>query len=113
MSEHIDFETQTSTTTAEGRIRPDVVVHLTSSAVVAIDAKTPLAAYEASLDATNEADAATLRRKFASDLRTHVKDLKKRDYDHRVAGSLLVRCLLCPERPTHCHGPQGRPRSLA
>ena len=45
MVEHCDFDEQVTTTTEEGRLRPDMVVHMPGGGQVVIDAKVPLEAF--------------------------------------------------------------------
>ncbi|HTZ08215.1 MAG TPA: DNA recombination protein RmuC [Acidimicrobiales bacterium] len=80
MLEHCDFEEQVTAQTAEGRSRPDMVVHLAGARRVVVDAKVPLQAF---LDA-NEADDDDTRRahlkSHARQLRAHVDALAKKAY---------------------------------
>ncbi len=45
MIEHCDFNEQVSTTSDEGRLRPDMVVHMPGGGEVVVDAKVPLDAF--------------------------------------------------------------------
>ena len=53
MSEHCDFDEQISVTTAEGLLRPDMLIRLPSERQLVVDVKTPLDAY---LSATESSD---------------------------------------------------------
>src|SRR5690349_12065030 len=53
MAPHCDFDEQVSTTTADGAVRPDLVVRLTGGRTVVVDAKVSLAAY---LEASTETE---------------------------------------------------------
>lgn len=70
MLEHCDFETQVTRRTAEGLLRPDLVVHLPEERNIVVDAKTPLDSY---LEAVETQDDAERRRHLAEHLRK-VKD---------------------------------------
>jgi DNA recombination protein RmuC len=77
----IDYDMQVSGVNDEGRaLRPDCVVNMPNNAKIAIDAKFPFDAFEASL-ATDDAE---LRRakslEHAAALRSHVKALKDKSY---------------------------------
>ena len=60
MIEHCDFDEQVSTTTDEGRLRPDMVVHMPGGGEVVIDAKVPLEAFLQLLDADDDERAGAL-----------------------------------------------------
>jgi DNA recombination protein RmuC len=84
MLEHCDFDEQVTTTGDDGRIRPDMIVHLPGGKNVAVDAKVPLQSF---LDA-NEADDETERRALLANhgrqLRNHVDALAKKEYWKKV-----------------------------
>ena len=80
MLDHCDFYEQESTTTEEGRLRPDLIVRLPGGKNIVVDAKAPLAAYLDALEATDE-DAK--RRKLADharQVRDHLKKLGQKSY---------------------------------
>ena len=80
MLEHCDFDEQVTASTEDGRLRPDMVVHLPGSRSVVVDAKVPLQAF---LDANEATDEPTRRMHLASharQLRTHVDALSKKAY---------------------------------
>jgi DNA recombination protein RmuC len=80
MIEHCDFDEQVSTTTDGGRLRPDMVVHMPGGGEVVIDAKVPLEAFLALLDADDDDERVLCQAKHARQLRTHVDQLAKKDY---------------------------------
>jgi len=80
MLEHCDFDEQVTVTGDEGRVRPDMIVHLPGARCVVVDAKVPLQAF---LDATESVDDEARRTHFVSharQLRTHVDSLAKKAY---------------------------------
>jgi DNA recombination protein RmuC len=80
MLEHCDFDEQVTTDTDDGRMRPDMVVHLPGARCVVVDAKVPLQAF---LDANEASDDETRRTHLTSharQLRTHVDALTKKGY---------------------------------
>lgn len=81
MVERCDFSVQHTTTDGEdGRLRPDMVVHLPGGKSIVVDAKTPAAAV---LDAVNCADDATRRQKCAEHVvavRRHIETLSRKAY---------------------------------
>ncbi len=80
MSEYCDFTEQVSVTTADGLLRPDMVVSLPGQRRIVIDAKVPLASYLESLEAQSEPD----RRKFLEDharqVQIHIQKLAAKSY---------------------------------
>ncbi|MBE3070680.1 MAG: DNA recombination protein RmuC [Planctomycetes bacterium] len=80
MSPHCDFDEQTSVTTEEGRLRPDMTIHLPGRRLIVVDSKVPLAAY---MDATEAPDQAARQAAFArhaGDVRKHVQALSAKAY---------------------------------
>jgi DNA recombination protein RmuC len=80
LSEHVDFLTEVSVDTGDGRLRPDVVVRLPGGRNLIIDAKCSLNAY---LDACDEVDdekrEACFRAHVAS-MRNHTQQLGSKAY---------------------------------
>jgi DNA recombination protein RmuC len=80
LSEHVDFQTEVSVDTDEGRLRPDVIVRLPGGRQLVIDAKCSLNAY---LDACEEVDdekrEACFRAHVAS-MRNHAQQLGSKAY---------------------------------
>lgn len=87
MLEHCDFEEQVTTKTDEGRLRPDVVIHLPGHKRIVVDAKVPLEAFLDANDATDD----DLRRahmvRHASQLRKHVDSLASKAYWQQFDGT--------------------------
>jgi DNA recombination protein RmuC len=80
MVEHCDFTEQTTTTTADGVLRPDLVVRLSGGKHVVVDAKVSIIGF---LDATAATDATTRTdhlRRHARHLRDHVDRLASKTY---------------------------------
>jgi len=80
MVEHCDFDQQVTTDGAEGRIRPDMVVHLPGARNVVVDAKVPLQAFLDANDATDETARQTHLVSHARQLRVHIDSLAKKGY---------------------------------
>jgi len=80
LTEHVDFQTEVSVDTGDGRLRPDVIVRLPGGRNLVIDAKCSLNAY---LDACDEVDdekrQACFRAHVAS-MRTHAQQLGSKAY---------------------------------
>lgn len=80
LSEYVDFDTEVSVDTGDGRLRPDVIVRLPGGRKLVIDAKCSLNAY---LDACDEVDdekrEACFRAHVAS-MRNHAQQLGSKAY---------------------------------
>ncbi|MBP8921461.1 MAG: DNA recombination protein RmuC [Micropruina sp.] len=81
MVEHCDFFTQqTTSTTAEQVIRPDLKVLLGDDRFVWVDSKVPLSAFLDAHQADDEAARAAGLARFAKNVRTHVDQLSGKQY---------------------------------
>jgi DNA recombination protein RmuC len=80
MLEHCDFEEQPTAHTSDGRLRPDLVVKLPGRKNVVVDAKAPLQAYLAAIDAGSEAERKALLDDHARQIRQHVSALSRKAY---------------------------------
>ena len=80
MSEHCDFTEQVSVPSGDGRIRPDMIVHLPSNREIIVDAKVALDAYIKALDAGTEKEKNSFLASHANQIRTHMKNLGSKAY---------------------------------
>jgi len=87
MVAHCDFDEQVSTTTEEGRLRPDMIVHVPGGGEIVVDAKVPLEAFLKLIDADDDASRALLQASHARQLRSHVDLLAKKEYWKQFAQS--------------------------
>jgi DNA recombination protein RmuC len=87
MLEHCDFDEQVSTLTDEGRLRPDMIVHVPGGGEIVVDAKVPLEAFLQLIDADDDTSRATFQAAHARQLRTHVDQLAKKEYWKQFAQS--------------------------
>lgn len=80
MARHCDFVEQVAVEGSNGRLRPDMIVHLPAGRTIVVDAKVPLAAYlDATTARTPEERAAALGR-HAQQVRQHVGKLADKAY---------------------------------
>jgi DNA recombination protein RmuC len=80
MSAHCDFTEQAELNGEQGRQRPDMVVHMPGQRSLVVDAKTPLDAYLAAIDAAEpEARNAALKR-HAQQVRARIIELSGKRY---------------------------------
>jgi DNA recombination protein RmuC len=80
MIDHCDFFEQENVTTEEGRLRPDLVVKLPGGRNIVVDAKAPLAAYLAALEAPDEDTRRAHLLTHARHVRDHLQMLDRKSY---------------------------------
>jgi DNA recombination protein RmuC len=80
MLEHCDFDEQVSTSTDDGRLRPDMIVHVPGGGEIVVDAKVPLDAFLQLIEADDDDARALFQSSHARQLRTHVDQLSKKEY---------------------------------
>ncbi|MGE5244959.1 MAG: DNA recombination protein RmuC [Betaproteobacteria bacterium] len=87
MVEHCHFSEQQTLDGDQGRIRPDVIVHLPGGKNIVIDSKVPLDAYLKALDAPDDAARQALLADHARQVRTHLSQLSAKGYAAQVQPS--------------------------
>ncbi|MFO1259812.1 MAG: DNA recombination protein RmuC [Sphingomonadaceae bacterium] len=85
LSEHADFQTEVSVESADGRLRPDVIVRIPGGRSLVIDAKVSLNAYQDAAEAENDVVRAECLTRHVSAMRTHVDALGRKDYQAQFA----------------------------
>jgi DNA recombination protein RmuC len=80
LAEHCDFTEQLQVVGEEGSFRPDLVVHMPEARELVIDAKTPLDAYLAALDAPSEEERAVSLKRHAQQVEARVRELASKNY---------------------------------
>jgi DNA recombination protein RmuC len=86
LRQNIDYQLQVSSTSESGRSqRPDCVVNMPNGSRIAIDAKFPFDAFEASLATSDVNERAALEAKHAKDLLAHVRTLREKAYWEAIA----------------------------
>lgn len=80
MVERCDFDQQRSVKTEDGRLRPDLIVHLPLGKSVVVDAKVPLKAYLEAVEAPDDAMRALKLKEHARQLRAHMNCLAGKSY---------------------------------
>jgi DNA recombination protein RmuC len=87
MLPYCDFAEQPTTTTADGRLRPDLVVRLPGGKQVVVDAKVPLSAYLDALEASDDEVRARKLADHARQVRDHLSKLSQKAYWQQFADS--------------------------
>lgn len=80
MLQYCDFVEQETVVTADGRIRPDVIVRLPGNRTIVIDAKVPFDAFYESISTKDELVRGAKLRDHARLVRTHIGALSKKSY---------------------------------
>jgi len=78
--EHCDFFEQEHLNTAEGAMRPDMIIRMPDQRDIVVDAKTPLDAYLTATEQTNDAERQAHLLRHAKQVRDRVKELSKKAY---------------------------------
>jgi DNA recombination protein RmuC len=88
MTEHVDFHDQRTLDAGDdGRLRPDMTVHLPTGRDVVVDSKVPLDAYLASLEARDDDAREAELDRHAAQLRTHLDKLGGKAYHAKLERS--------------------------
>jgi DNA recombination protein RmuC len=87
MVEHCDFVEQGSLETADGRLRPDVVVKMPGGRSIVVDAKAPLAAYLSAVEAKSESEHDQHLQQHAVQVRAHAQKLGAKSYWSQLTSS--------------------------
>jgi DNA recombination protein RmuC len=80
MLERCDFDEQVSRATEDGRLRPDLIVHLPGGRKIVVDAKAPVDAYLDAVEAQDDEERATALRRHARQVRDHITKLARKSY---------------------------------
>ena len=87
MLRHCDFVEQTSVTTDEGRLRPDMIIKLPGGKEVVVDAKVPLLAYSESWKAESEEARSAHLKNHVRQIRDHMSGLSSKRYWDQFSSS--------------------------
>lgn len=80
MLDHCDFHEQPSVNSEDGRLRPDLIVHLPGNKSIVVDAKAVLSAYLESIEAPDEAVRQARLQDHARHVREHITALSRKSY---------------------------------
>lgn len=80
MSEHCDYTEQVSVDTEEGRVRPDLIIHLPAEREIVVDSKVSLDAYLDAVASETDDKRKGFIIKHAQQVRKHMKSLSEKNY---------------------------------
>jgi DNA recombination protein RmuC len=83
MIEHCDFLEQSTISSEDGPLRPDVLVKLPGGKVIVVDSKVPLDAYLAHLEAQSDDQRAVHLARHAKQTRDHITKLASKGYQRQ------------------------------
>jgi DNA recombination protein RmuC len=104
MTEHVDFEVQTTLHGEDGLLRPDAIVMLPADRKVVVDSKVPLDAYLEVLEAEDESSRKGELMRHARQVREHIGKLSSKRYqDQFESGDTpdFVVCFMPSEAALH------------
>jgi DNA recombination protein RmuC len=126
MLEHCDFDVQTTlsnganggsggsdASSADRSGRPDLIVRLPGGRSLAIDAKTPLAAYLAATEAPDDGERSMQLALHARHVRRHLEELASRSYWSKLQGSPEFVVLFLPGEPFFSAALESDPELIA
>jgi DNA recombination protein RmuC len=96
MISHCDFTEQTSIETADGRLRPDVLIHLPGGKLIVVDSKVPLDAYLAATEAADDAERALHLARHARQTRDHITKLASKGYQSQLDSTPEIVVMFVP-----------------
>ena len=89
LTKNIDYDAQHQTRDSEGAaLRPDFVIKLPGGGRFVVDSKVALTAYLDAVEAEDEATRRDALRRHAAQVKTHVKQLAKKEYAASVDGAI-------------------------
>ncbi|MFN5170510.1 MAG: DNA recombination protein RmuC [Cyclobacteriaceae bacterium] len=84
-----EYTVQESFATAEGRLRPDVIIRLPENKHVIIDSKVSLTAYNNFVNAESEAEKTVALKAHLASIRQHMKGLAEKNYQKNISDNGL------------------------
>ena len=84
MLEHCYFIELAKVSTDDGRLRPDLIVHLPGHKAVVVDSKAPLQAYLDAAEEPDESKRAAFLDQHARQVRTHIEQLSAKNYANEL-----------------------------
>jgi DNA recombination protein RmuC len=101
MIDHCDFHEQTTLAGVDGRLRPDMIIHLPGGRRIVVDAKAPLGAYLEAREAADDETRAAKYRQHASQVRSHMMKLGAKSYWDALEASPDMVVMFLPGEPLY------------
>ena len=101
MLDHCDFDEQTTLAGVDGRLRPDMIVHLPGGRRIVVDAKTPLGAYLEAREAPDDDTRAAKYRQHAAQVRAHMMKLGAKSYWEALDAAPDMVVMFLPGEPLY------------
>lgn len=80
LSEHVDFVTEASVSTEDGRLRPDAILRVPGGRSLVIDAKVSLNDYQDAFNADDDLPREAAMARHTASMRTHIDGLSRKAY---------------------------------
>ncbi|MEQ8403939.1 MAG: DNA recombination protein RmuC [Oceanicaulis sp.] len=97
LTKNVDYEAQHQTRDSEGAaLRPDFVIKLPGGGRFVVDSKVALTAYLDAVEAPDEQSRKEALKRHAAQVKTHVKQLSKKEYAASVDGAIDFVALFIP-----------------
>ena len=97
MTEYCDFFIQETIEGDDGRrLRPDMLIRLPNSRVIAIDSKAPLSDYTMAAQTADESQRNVLLAAHAKNIRRHIDSLSRKEYQNALGNSIDFVVLFVP-----------------
>ncbi len=80
LSEHVDFVTEASVTTEDGRLRPDAIIKVPGGRSLVIDAKVSLNDYQDAFNAVDDSVRDVAMARHCASMKNHVEGLSRKAY---------------------------------
>jgi DNA recombination protein RmuC len=101
MLEHCDFDEQTTLAGVDGRLRPDMIIHLPGGRRIVVDAKAPLGAYLEAREAASDEARAAKYRQHAVQVRAHMQKLGAKSYWEALDAAPDMVVMFLPGEPLY------------
>ena len=96
MLDHCDFEEQHTVQSDNGRLRPDMIIHLAGGRTIVVDAKAPLSAYLDAVETDDEIQREQFMKKHAEQVKTHIRQLSTKAYQDQFSSTPDMVVLFLP-----------------